>query len=89
MLLELMNFHRIRGSLRVLSAVLGASVVVTMGALTVAYAGNEGDTSTASTNDLPPTLTVTTAPAAPETAFASPTFKAVPCPKRATMPCTG
>ena len=69
---------------------LGASVVVTMGAVTVAYSGNEGDTSTASTNGWAvATLTVTTAPSALETPVASPTFKAIPCPKRATMPCTG
>ena len=72
----------VRGSLRVLSAVVGASVVVTMGAVTVAYSGNEGDTSTASTNGWAvATLTVTTAPSALETPGASPTFKAIPCPK--------
>ena len=71
-MLELMNFHRVRGSLRVLSAVVGASVVVTMGAVTVAYSGNEGDPSTASTNGWAvATLTVTTAPSALETPVAA------------------
>ena len=89
-MLELMNFHRVRGSLRVLSAVVGASVVVTMGAVTVAYSGNEGDASTASPNGWAvATLTVATAPSALETPVATPTFKAIPCPKRATLPCTG
>jgi hypothetical protein len=39
--MQLMNFHRLRGSVKVLSAVLGASVVVTMGAVTVAHQDNE------------------------------------------------
>ena len=86
-MLSLMNIHSLRGNLRVLSAALGAGVVVTMGALTVAHPAT--DTSTASPKNLPvATSTVPTeAPAALETPFATPTFKAVPCAKRATMPC--
>ena len=44
------NFHRVRGSVKVLSAVIGASVVVAMGAVTVAYPGNEVGASAASPN---------------------------------------
>ena len=49
-MLKLMNLHRVQGSVRVLSAALGASVVVTMGAATVAYSDYEADASTASAN---------------------------------------
>jgi hypothetical protein len=81
-----MTPHRVRGSLKTLSAVIGAGVVVTMGAVTFAHAGEDG-VSTASTNVLPQTLTSTTAPTELATPFASPTYTATPCPKRATMPC--
>jgi hypothetical protein len=82
------NFHRLRGSVKVLSAVIGTSVVVAMGALTVAYPANEVGTSTASTNGWPAaTSTWTPPPSVPETSFATPTFTATLCPKRATMPC--
>jgi hypothetical protein len=86
--MELMNFHRLRGSVKVLSAAIGASVVVAMGALTVAYPANEVRTSTASTNGWPvASIARTPPPSVPETPFATPTFTATPCPKRATMPC--
>jgi hypothetical protein len=88
-MLKLMNFHRVR-SVRVLSAVLGASVVVTMGAATVAYSGYEAAASPASPNSVTePTITPTPhAPPEPKISFASPTIKGIPCGKRQTMPCS-
>jgi hypothetical protein len=87
--MQLTTFHRVRGSLKVLSAVTGASVVVAMGALTVGYQGNEVGTSIASTNGWEQaTITRMPSPAAPETSFAIPTFKAIPCAKRAVYPCS-
>ncbi len=89
-MLKLMNLHRVR-SVRVLSAVLGASVVGTMGAATVAYSGYEANASTASANSvIEPTITQTPyAPPEPKISFfASPPVKAIPCGKRQTMPCS-
>jgi hypothetical protein len=85
--MELMNVHRLRGSVKMLSAVLGASVV-TAGAVTVAYQGNEVSTSTASTSGWEAaTVTRSTSPAAPETPFAAPPHTATPCAPRAVYPC--
>ena len=87
-MLKLMNLHRV-ASVRVLSAVLGASVVVTMGAATVAYSGYEADASTASASSVTePTITQTPPPPEPKISFASPTIKGIPCGKRQTMPCS-
>ena len=86
--MKLMNLHRVR-SVRALSAVLGASVIVTMGAATVAYSGYEADASTASANSvIEPTITQTPPPPEPKISFASPPVKAIPCGKRQTMPCS-
>jgi hypothetical protein len=88
-----MNFHRLRGSVKVLSAVIGASGVVAMGALTVAHSGNDIGASTASTNGWPAaTVTRTPPPSAPQTSFAAPPViagqpGAAPCPKRGVYPC--
>jgi hypothetical protein len=88
-MMELVNFHRLRGSVKVLSAVLGASVVVTMGAMTVAYQRNEVSASTASENAwTAATVTRSPSPAAPQTSFAAPPFLNGPCPKRAVYPCS-
>jgi hypothetical protein len=77
----------VNGRIKALSAVMGAGVVIAMGAITVAY-GHDGDTSVAGVNGLPMAkLTLTTAPTELATPFASPTHTATPCPKRATMPC--
>jgi hypothetical protein len=75
---------------KVLSALIGASVVVTMGAATVAYSGYEADASTASANSvIEPTITQTPPPPPePKISFASPPVKAIPCGKRQTMPCS-
>jgi hypothetical protein len=87
--MQLTTFHRLRGSLRLLSAVTGAGVVVAMGALTIADQGNQDGASTASPNGWAvATVTMTPPPEAPETSFAAPTFKAVPCAKRAVYPCS-
>ena len=87
--MQLLNFHRLRGSVKGLSAVLGASVVVTTGAVTVAYQGNEFGTGiTSTTGWAAETVTRSPSPAAPETSFATPPVTATPCPKRATMPCS-
>jgi hypothetical protein len=40
-MIEPNNFHRLRAGVKVLSAVIGASVVVAMGAVTVAYPRND------------------------------------------------
>jgi hypothetical protein len=85
--MELVNFHSLRASVKVVSAVIGASVVVAMGALTIAYSGTE--VGTAGPNGWSAeTIGRTPPPTAPETSFATPTFTATPCPKRATMPCS-
>ena len=87
--MEHMNLHRLRGSVKVLSALIGASVVVTMGAATVAYSGYEADASTTSANSvIEPTITQTPTPPEPKISFASPPVKAIPCGKRQTMPCS-
>ena len=39
-----MNFHRVRGNWKALSAALGAGVFVTMGAVTLAHPAMEADT---------------------------------------------
>jgi len=71
-----------------LSAAVGASVVVAMGAVTVAYPSNQLGTSTARPTGWPAaTVTRTPPPSAPQTSFATPTLTATPCPKRATLPC--
>jgi hypothetical protein len=85
--MEPMNFHRLRGSVKMLSAVLGASVVVTA-AVTAAYQGNELSTSTASTSGWEAaTVTRSASPAAPETSLAAPPHTANPCAPRAVYPC--
>ena len=88
-MIESIDFHRLRGRVKVLSAVIGASVVVTMGAVTVAYPGNEVGTNTTNSNGWPAaTITRTPPPSAPHTSFAIPTHTATPCPKRVTLPCS-
>jgi hypothetical protein len=52
-MMELMTFRRLRGSMKVLSGVTGAGVVVTTGAATVAHTGNAVGASTAGTNAWP------------------------------------
>jgi hypothetical protein len=86
--MEQKTFHHVTGSVKILSAVIGAGVVVAMGAITVASGADEPDTSTASSNQLQrASVTQTTAPSELATPFASPTYVAHPCAKRATMPC--
>jgi hypothetical protein len=85
--MELTKFHRLRGSVKMLSAVLGAGVVVTS-AVTAAYQGNELSTSTASTSGWEQaTVTRSPSPATPETSFAAPPHTANPCAPRAVYPC--
>jgi hypothetical protein len=87
-MIEPINFHRVRGSVKVLSAVIGASVVVAMGAVTVAYPDNEVGASATSPTGWPAATVTRTPPAsAPETSFAAPPITATPCPKRVTLPC--
>ena len=75
--MEHMNLHRLRGSAKVLSALIGASVVLTMGAATVAYSANEANASTASANSvIEPKITPSTPRSEPKIAFASPPVKA-------------
>jgi len=45
-----MNFHRLRGNWKALSAALGVGVFVTMGAVTLAYPTMEGGASSDSWN---------------------------------------
>jgi hypothetical protein len=85
--MEPKNFHRLRGRVKVLSAVIGASVVVAMAAVTVAYPGTEVGASATSSNGWP-AATITRTPPAPRTSFAAPTLTATPCPKRVTLPCS-
>jgi hypothetical protein len=60
-MMELMTFRGLRGSMKVLSGVTGAGVVVTTGAATVAYPGNAVGAGTAGTNGWPvATITRTT-----------------------------
>jgi hypothetical protein len=81
-MIEPINFHRVRGSVKVLSAVIGASVVVAMGAVTAAYRGNDVGASATSPNSWPAATVTRTPPAsAPETSFAAPPITAAPCPK--------
>jgi hypothetical protein len=83
------NFHRLRGRVKVLSAVIGGSVVITMGAVTVAYPGTEVGADAPSSNGWPAATITRTPPAsAPRTSFAAPTVTATPCPKRVTLPCS-
>jgi hypothetical protein len=85
--MEHRTFCRVAGSVKVLAAVIGAGVVVSMGAITIAN-GDEVATRTASTNGLPvASVTLSTAPTELATSFARPTYTARPCAKRATMPC--
>jgi len=87
-IMEPNNFHRLRGRVKVLSAVIGASVVVAMGAVTVAYPSNQLGTSTARpTGWSAATVTRTPPASAPQTSFAAPPITATPCPKRVTLPC--
>jgi hypothetical protein len=87
-MIEPNNIHRVRGSVKVLSAVIGASAVVAMGAVTVAYPGNEVSTSATSPKGWPAATVTRTPPAsAPQTSFAAPPITATPCPKRVTLPC--
>jgi hypothetical protein len=87
--METMYVQRRHCRVKVLFAVTGVSVVLTMGALTVAPRSDDAVTSTASPSGAPvATITKTASPQAPETPFAEPTFIAIPCPKRATYPCT-
>jgi hypothetical protein len=87
-MIEPINFGRVRGSLKVLSAVIGAGVVA-MGAVTVAYPGDEVGASATSPKGWPAATVTRTPPAsAPQTSFATPPVTATPCPKRATLPCS-
>jgi hypothetical protein len=87
-MIEPINPHGVRGSVKMLSAVIGASVVVAMGAVTVAYPGNDGGASATSPNGWPAATVTRTPPAsAPETSFEAPPITATPCPKRVTLPC--
>jgi hypothetical protein len=81
------NFRRLRGGVKVLSAVIGASVVG-MGTITVAYPGTEVGASATSPKGWPAATVTRTPPAsAPQTSFAAPPITATPCPKRVTLPC--
>jgi hypothetical protein len=87
-MMELGTFRRLVGSVKVLAAVIGAGIVVTMGAITIAHGDDEVTTKTASINGLPlPSVKPTAAPTELATSFARPTYTATPCAKRATMPC--
>ncbi|MDT5359476.1 MAG: hypothetical protein QOC69_1238 [Mycobacterium sp.] len=70
-MIEPINFHRVRGSVKGLSAVIGAGVVVAMGAVTVGYPGNEVGASATIPKGWPAaTVTRTPPAAAPQTSFA-------------------
>jgi hypothetical protein len=85
--MELGTFRRVAGSVKVLAAVIGAGVVVAMGAITIANGDDAVATTTASTNGFPLSVRPTPAPTELATSFARPTYTATPCAKRATMPC--
>lgn len=73
------TFHRLRGRVKVLSALVGASVVVAMGAVTAAPSGPEAHANTTSTNGWSAaTITQTRPSAAPQTSLAAPTVTANP-----------
>ena len=76
------NFRCLRGGVQVLSAVIGASVVVGMGAVNVAYPGTDAGASATSPKGWPAATVTRTPPAsAPQTSFAAPPVTATPCPK--------
>jgi hypothetical protein len=83
-----MNFHRLCRRAKVLSAVFGATAVVTTGALSAVYQSSEVGADVASSGWQVPTVTSTPS-AALETPFASPTLVAghAPCPPRVSYPC--
>jgi hypothetical protein len=71
-----------------LSAAVGASVVVAIGAVTVAYPGDQvGASATGPKGWSSATVTRTPPASAPQTSFATPPVTANPCPKRATLAC--
>jgi hypothetical protein len=83
------NLHRLRGRVKVLSAVIGGSVVIAMGAVTFAYPGDEVGASATSPEGWPAATVTRTPPAsAPQTSFATPPISATPCPRRVTLPCS-
>ena len=87
-MIEPINPNGVRGSVKMLSAVIGASVVVAMGVVTVAYPGNDGGASATSPKGwFAATVTRTPPASAPQTSFAAPPITAIPCPKRVTLPC--
>jgi hypothetical protein len=77
--MNLKKLHRLGGRVQVLSALVGVSVVVAMGAVTVASSGPEARASTTNTNGWP-AATITPMPpaSAPETSLAVPTITANP-----------
>lgn len=84
--MELNAFRHLAGSIKLMSAVMGASVVVVMGVISLGSGSGEASISVA-LSDGSANVTATTAPKGLATPFASPTHIATPCPKRATLPC--
>lgn len=81
-------FRHLIGNVKMLSAVAGAGVVMTMGVLTAATEHTQSGVSASVQGGVPmATVTKSSAPSELVTPFASPTYTATPCAKRATMPC--
>ena len=74
-MIDQMNFDRLRGNVKTLSAALGVGVVITMGALTFTYQAGSGGTSSETWKaDTTTTLTPSAAPRS-----VAPTLKASFC----------
>jgi hypothetical protein len=73
--------HGHRSRAKVLSAIIGASAVATMGALALTVSGEHAESGTAASSPgmtLGETATRTASPSAPETSIATPPVKATP-----------
>lgn len=82
-----MKFHRLRGSMTALSALVGAGAIAALTATAVPHPGTDVDASTTHATPVPATATWTAPPSAPQTPFAAPAVVAVPCPPRQVFPC--
>ncbi len=83
-----LNVYRSIGKTRSLAAVVGAGAVVVMGALAIGHAADEtGPRLVGSEGWAQATVTKSTGTNLVPTPFAKPTYIAVPCGKRETMPC--
>lgn len=82
------TIRRVIGSVKTLSAVMGAAAAVAMGGMSFTHGSDVTGSNVARNDDAPvSTVTRSTGPRELATPFARPTHTATPCPARATMPC--